>query len=69
MQCPGQDSRFWGLNAILRWPAPVRQGVEFLRMSPPVRAKDAGLDRQPQMDFGCASYCQFRQQCVGRPAG
>jgi CRISPR/Cas system-associated endonuclease Cas3-HD len=67
MQCPGQDSRFWGLDAIFDMPCPqCGQEVEFFKDEPTRTCKGCGLKIvNPKMDFGCASYCQFAEQCVG----
>jgi hypothetical protein len=67
MQCPGQDSRFWGSDAIFDMPCPqCGQEVEFFKDEPTRKCKQCGLKIvNPKMDFGCASYCQFAEQCVG----
>ena len=67
MQCPGQDSRFWGADAIFDMACPqCGQEVEFFKDEPTRTCKQCGLKIvNPKMDFGCASYCQFAEQCVG----
>ena len=67
MQCPGQDSRFWGLDAIFETACPqCGKEVEFFKDEPTRACKGCGLKIvNPKMDFGCASYCQFAEQCVG----
>jgi putative nucleotidyltransferase with HDIG domain len=67
MQCPGQDSRFWGLDAIFEVPCPqCGKEVEFFKDEPTRTCKQCGFKIvNPKMDFGCASYCQFAEQCVG----
>jgi len=67
MQCPGQDSRFWGLDAIFEVACPqCGKEVEFFKDEPTRACKQCGLKIvNPKMDFGCASYCQFAEQCVG----
>ncbi|OGP93800.1 MAG: phosphohydrolase [Deltaproteobacteria bacterium RBG_16_54_18] len=67
MQCPGQDSRFWGLDAIFEAACPqCGKAVEFFKDEPTRTCKGCGLKIvNPKMDFGCASYCQFAEQCVG----
>jgi len=67
MQCPGQDSRCWGSDAIFDV-ACLQCGheVEFFKDEPTRTCKNCGLKIvNPKMDFGCASYCQFADQCVG----
>lgn len=67
MQCPGQDSRFWGLDAIFEVTCPqCGKEVEFFKDEPTRACKGCGFKIvNPKMDFGCASYCQFAEQCVG----
>jgi putative nucleotidyltransferase with HDIG domain len=67
MQCPGQDSRFWGTDAIFDMACPqCGEEVEFFKDEPTRTCKQCGLKIvNPKMDFGCASYCQFAEQCVG----
>lgn len=67
MQCPGQDSRFWGSDAIFDVACPqCGVEVEFFKDEPTRKCKGCGLKIvNPKMDFGCASYCQFAEQCVG----
>ena len=67
MQCPGQDSRFWGSDAIFDTECPqCGQEVEFFKDEPTRKCKECGFKIvNPKMDFGCASYCQFAEQCVG----
>ena len=67
MQCPGQDSRYWGPDAIFDVACPrCGHEVEFFKDEPTRTCKNCGLKIiNPKMDFGCASYCQFADQCVG----
>ena len=67
MQCPGQDSRYWGSDAIFDVACPqCGHEVEFFKDEPTRKCKNCGLKIiNPKMDFGCASYCQFADQCVG----
>ena len=67
MQCPGQDSRFWGSDAIFDMVCPqCGQEVEFFKDEPTRKCRQCGFKIvNPKMDFGCASYCQFAEQCVG----
>jgi putative nucleotidyltransferase with HDIG domain len=40
--------------------------VEFFKDEPTRTCKECGYKIvNPKMDFGCASYCQFAEQCVG----
>ena len=67
MQCPGQDSRYWGADAIFEMACPrCGEEVEFFKDEPTRTCKQCGLKIvNPKMDFGCASYCQFAERCVG----
>jgi hypothetical protein len=67
MKCPGQDSRFWGSDAIFELNCPqCGQEVEFFKDEPIRKCKKCGFKIiNPKMDFGCISYCQFADQCLG----
>lgn len=67
MQCPGQDSRFWGPDAIFDVKCPqCGYEVEFFKNDPTRKCPNCGHKIvNPKMDFGCASYCQFAERCVG----
>jgi len=67
MKCPGQDIRYWKPGDIFEIPCP-RCGriVEFFKDEPTRRCKGCGHKFvNPKMDFGCASYCKFAEQCLG----
>ena len=67
MKCPGQDSRYWKENAIFETECPkCSHKVEFFKDD--TARKCAGCGHRfinPNMDFGCASYCEFADQCLG----
>lgn len=67
MKCPGQDSRYWKPDAIFSVPCPVCDKlVEFFRDESTRRCKNCGHKMvNPRMDFGCAAYCKFAEQCLG----
>ena len=67
MQCPGQDSRYWGSEAIFEVACPgCGQEVEFFKDEPVRKCKRCGEKIvNPKMDFGCVSYCQFADRCLG----
>lgn len=67
MQCPGQDSRYWDGDAVFETNCP-RCGhlVEFFKDDS--QRKCAGCGQKmlnPRIDFGCASYCPYAEQCLG----
>jgi hypothetical protein len=67
MKCPGQDSRYWKENAIFEVTCPkCDHRVEFFKDD--TARKCGGCGHRfinPNMDFGCASYCEFADQCLG----
>ncbi len=67
MKCPGQDSRYWKPGAIFEAKCPkCGHEVEFFKDDPTRRCKKCGHRfLNPDMDFGCASYCQYAEQCIG----
>ncbi|NPA24998.1 MAG: HD domain-containing protein [Deltaproteobacteria bacterium] len=67
MRCPGQDSRYWKHDAIFDAKCPDC-GTEIEFFKDQTTAKCQGCGKQvinPKMDFGCASYCQYAEQCMG----
>ena len=67
MKCPGQDTQYWKPGAIFDAKCPkCGQSVEFFKDDTFRKCPGCGYRFiNPQMDFGCASYCQFAEQCVG----
>ncbi|MDZ7760653.1 MAG: hypothetical protein U5L00_10395 [Desulfovermiculus sp.] len=67
MKCPGQDSRFWKDDAIYEARCPqCSQTVEFFKDDTARKCPHCGQRFvNPEMDFGCAAYCQFAEQCLG----
>jgi len=67
MQCPGQDSRNWKPGDIFDMPCPkCGSAIEFFKDEPIRRCKACGHRFvNPKMDFGCAAYCKFAEQCLG----
>lgn len=67
MKCPGQDSRYWKPGAIFEAKCPkCGHDVEFFKDDTTRRCKQCGHRfLNPDMDFGCASYCQYAEQCIG----
>jgi hypothetical protein len=67
MKCPGQDSRYWKPGAIFEAQCPqCGNKVEFFKDDPSRLCKNCGHRfLNPEMDFGCASYCKYADQCVG----
>jgi hypothetical protein len=67
MRCPGQDSRYWKPGAVFEAPCPeCGEPVEFFKDESTRRCRRCGHKFvNPKMDFGCAAYCKFAEQCLG----
>ena len=67
MKCPGQDSRYWKQGAIFDVNCPKCGGrVEFFKDDTARKCNNCGYRFiNPNMDFGCASYCEYAEQCLG----
>ncbi|MEW6187983.1 MAG: HD domain-containing protein [Thermodesulfobacteriota bacterium] len=67
MKCPGQDSRYWKPGSIFEATCPqCGQEMEFFKDDTTRRCKKCGHRLlNPKMDFGCASYCPYAEQCLG----
>jgi len=67
MKCPGQDTQYWKPGAIFEVKCPECDGtVEFFKDDTSRKCPNCGHRFvNPQMDFGCAAYCQYAEQCLG----
>jgi hypothetical protein len=67
MKCPGQDSRYWKAGAIFEVKCPkCGESVEFFKDDTTRLCKKCGHRfLNPSMDFGCAAYCAYAEQCIG----
>lgn len=67
IRCPGQDTAFWDHSAIYDVKCPkCGQAVEFFKDEPARMCKKCGYEFvNPKMDFGCAAYCKYAEQCLG----
>ncbi len=67
MKCPGQDSRYWKPGSIFEAKCPqCGKPVEFFKDDPTRKCVSCGHKLvNPNMDFGCAAYCKFADQCIG----
>lgn len=67
MKCPGQDSRYWRNDAIFETKCPeCGAEVEFFKDDTSRKCKKCGHRfLNPGLDFGCASYCKYAEQCIG----
>jgi DNA-directed RNA polymerase subunit RPC12/RpoP len=67
MKCPGQDTQYWNADAIFEVECPqCRRRVEFFKDDTTRKCANCGHRFvNPKMDFGCAAYCQYAEQCLG----
>lgn len=67
MKCPGQDSQYWKPGAVFEVKCPkCGNEVEFFRDDPTRKCTKCGHRfLNPGLDFGCASYCPYADQCIG----
>jgi Zn ribbon nucleic-acid-binding protein len=67
MKCPGQDMKYWKEDAIFEANCPkCGTAIEFYKDDTTRKcSKCEHRFVNPKMDFGCASYCQFAEQCLG----
>lgn len=67
MKCPGQDMKYWKEDAIYEINCPKCDiAVEFYKDDTTRKCHQCGHRFvNPKLDFGCATYCQFAEQCIG----
>jgi len=67
MKCPGQDTQYWNEEAIFETECPeCGHPMEFFKDDATRRCAHCHKKIvNPKMDFGCASYCKFAEQCLG----
>jgi hypothetical protein len=67
MICPGQDTRYWKPGDIFEAPCPhCGHSVEFFKDESTRKCRGCHrLVTNPRMDFGCAAYCKYAEQCLG----
>ncbi|GAB6163838.1 hypothetical protein JCM12298_29980 [Desulfothermus naphthae] len=67
MKCPGQDTQFWDQSAVFEVRCPnCGKEVEFFKDDTMRKCPHCGYKfLNPKMDFGCAAYCQYAEQCLG----
>jgi Zn ribbon nucleic-acid-binding protein len=67
MKCPGQDTQYWDKNAVFETECPeCGHTLEFFKDDTTRLCKNCQKKIvNPKMDFGCASYCNFAEQCLG----
>jgi predicted HD phosphohydrolase len=67
MKCPGQDTLYWKPGAIFEANCPqCGNAVEFFKDDTSRKCDKCGHRFvNPDMDFGCAAYCPYAEQCIG----
>jgi len=67
MKCPGQDMQYWKPGAIYDAKCPeCGNKVEFFKDDTARTCDNCGHRfANPELDFGCAAYCQYAEQCLG----
>jgi hypothetical protein len=67
MKCPGQDMQYWDAEAIFDVTCPECEAqVEFYKDDTTRACPSCGHRFvNPKMDFGCAAYCKYAEQCIG----
>jgi len=66
MKCPGQDMRFWKPGDIFDAPCPqCGRRVEFFKDEVKRKCRCGHEIVNPKLDFGCAQWCPYAEQCVG----
>ncbi|MFO7752772.1 MAG: HD domain-containing protein [Desulfobacteraceae bacterium] len=67
MKCPGQDTKYWNEDAIFEIKCPeCGHLIEFFKDDTTRLCKNCNKKTvNPKMDFGCAAYCRYAEQCLG----
>ena len=69
-RCPGQDMRYWTAKDIFDVSCPYcDNSIEFWKDEPFRLCRVCQKEvRNPRIDLGCAKWCRFGDQCLGRSA-
>jgi len=66
MKCPGQDMRYWKPGDIFNAKCPDCGGtIEFFKDEARRKCKCGHVMTNPKLDFGCAEWCPYAEQCIG----
>ncbi len=67
-RCPGQDMRYWTPDDILYVACPYcDRESEFWKDEPFRLCRSCQKEvRNPRIDLGCAKWCKFADQCLGK---
>lgn len=69
-RCPGQDMRYWKPQDIFDVPCfACGASIEFWKDEPFRLCKACGKEnRNPRIDLGCAKWCKYADECLGKNA-
>ncbi|HPN84854.1 MAG TPA: hypothetical protein PK821_05900 [Victivallales bacterium] len=69
-RCPGQDMRFWKPEDIFIMKClDCGNEIEFWKDEAFLCCRKCGKEnKNPRIDLGCAKWCKFADQCLGRSA-
>jgi HD superfamily phosphodiesterase len=66
MKCPGQDMRYWKPGDIFETQCPqCDRKVEFFKDEVRRKCRCGHEIVNPKLDFGCAAWCPYAEQCIG----
>lgn len=67
-RCPGQDMRYWTAEDIFDVECPYCDAeIEFWKDEPVRLCSKCGVEvRNPRIDLGCAKWCKFAEECLGK---
>lgn len=71
VKCPGQDQRFWKAEDITEVECPhCGHKTEFFKDEPQLKCRSCKrMLINPNIDLGCAEWCQYAEQCIGATVG
>jgi hypothetical protein len=67
-RCPGQNLQYWGFDDIYNINCPFCDyEIEFWKDEPLRICPKCGEEvRNTKMDLGCAKWCKFAEDCIGK---
>ncbi len=67
-RCPGQDLRYWKPEDIFDVPCPFCGiEIEFWKDEPIRHCPECKKEvRNPKIDSGCAEWCKYADDCLGK---
>ena len=69
-RCPGQDMRYWTAKDIFEVMCfNCGSKIEFWKDEPTRICSGCGREvRNPRIDLGCAKWCKYAKECIGKAA-